>query len=444
MPKQMTYLMMSRKAPAIMAELLLRLPSLDTRQPISKATALMISAFNGHIDCTRALLAAGATLNLQDKNGFTAIICSIRRADNDIRHLRALLAAGADVNLSMNRGLTPLMEVLANDDNPRREYVDALIDAGTRFDLVDNNGESIISYVQRMFCPAVELHYIQQMVKGGCPRHAEDLRRTIRSCNYDHTIWMIMHGYDVNALSYLHEIIGKKHDLGLLVAFLAFGADVNRSGRALYSNFHMTPLIYALSESWTECVPILLKAGANCNPLHGDSALVALFKARHGVPSDYVALVHQLLTAGADPNYLDSNDCSPMQAAIESDCGASIPVLLAAGADVNLVNGRGYSLLSVAAHYKRPHLLRVLLDAGATNIDHPTMNHGFTPLMRAVENGCVESVRILLAAGANHSLLNGFGKTVFNTAIWKLHRAVDPSIQGVFRTIIALLKAAPV
>jgi ankyrin repeat protein len=443
MLKQMTYLMMSRKAPAIMAELLLRLPSLDNRQPISKATALMMSAFNGHIDCTHAIIAAGATLDLQDKHGFTAITCSINRADNDIRHLRALLAAGADVNLSTNRGLTPLMDVLAKDrdvrDDPRKEYVDTLIDAGTRFDLVDNNGDSIISYFQGIFSPAVELLYVQQIVKGGCPRHAEDLRRTIHSCNYDHTIWMIMHGYDVNALSYLHQIIAKR-ELGLLVAFLAFGADVNRSGRALYSNFHMTPLIYALNLSWMECVPILLKAGANCNPLHGDSALVALFKARDGVP----ALVHQLLTAGADPNYLDANDCSPMQAAIESDCGASIPVLLAAGADVNLVNGRGYSLLSVAAHYKRPHLLRVLLDAGATNIDHPTVNHGFTPLMRAVENGCVESVRLLLAAGANRSLLNGFGKTILNTAIWKLHRAADPIIQGVFRTIIGMLNAAPV
>jgi ankyrin repeat protein len=436
--REQTYLAMSRKAPEIMAELLLLRPSLNARHIYSGATALMFAAFGGHIDCTRALIAAGADLNLQDRQGGTAVLTAILRSDDDIRHLHALLAAGADVNIADVHGITPLMRAMR-----RQEYVDALIDAGSRFDLLDNAGHSVIWYISDNIHPEVQLSYIQRMLAGMCPRHPEDLLQAIRfptrGC-YNSALWMIMDGYDVNALPFLHEAIYKR-ELGLLVALLAHGADVNRYSQDEF-HAHMNPLSYALHWSWAESVPVLLKAGANCNPSHGPSPLVTLLEKRYmaGVhpPQEHYIVMSQLLEAGADPNFLDGRDDSPIHAAIKSGCNGSISRLLAAGANVNLVNGRGYSLLSVAAHYKRPQCIQRLLAAGATNIDHPTAFRRFTPLMRAVEEGCVESVRLLLAAGANRNLRNGFGKTALDSACWKL-RAAHYTARGPPNAIIDLL-----
>lgn len=74
-------------------------------------TALIAAAHLGHAEVVRALIRAGAPLDHVNNLGWTALIESIVLGDGGARHtdtLTALVAAGADVNLADRNGQTPL------------------------------------------------------------------------------------------------------------------------------------------------------------------------------------------------------------------------------------------------------------------------------------------------------------------------------------------------
>ena len=74
-------------------------------------TALIAAAHLGHAEVVRTLIQAGAPLDHVNNLGWTALIESIVLGDGGPRHtdtLRALLEAGANVNLADRNGQTPL------------------------------------------------------------------------------------------------------------------------------------------------------------------------------------------------------------------------------------------------------------------------------------------------------------------------------------------------
>lgn len=73
-------------------------------------TALIAAAHLGHVEVVRVLIAAGAPLDHVNNLGWTALIESIVLGDGGRRHtetLRALVEAGANVNLADREGRTP-------------------------------------------------------------------------------------------------------------------------------------------------------------------------------------------------------------------------------------------------------------------------------------------------------------------------------------------------
>lgn len=74
-------------------------------------TALIAAAHLGHADVVRILIRAGAPLDHINNLGWTALIESIVLGDGGSRHtdtLKALVEAGANVNLPDRQGQTPL------------------------------------------------------------------------------------------------------------------------------------------------------------------------------------------------------------------------------------------------------------------------------------------------------------------------------------------------
>ena len=76
-----------------------------------EGTALIASAHLGHAEVVRTLIRAGAPLDHVNNLGWTALLESIVLGDGGPRHtntLRALIEAGANVNLPDRTGQSPL------------------------------------------------------------------------------------------------------------------------------------------------------------------------------------------------------------------------------------------------------------------------------------------------------------------------------------------------
>ena len=76
-----------------------------------EGTALIAAAHLGHVEIVRELIRAGAPLDHVNNLGWTALIESIVLGDGGIPHtatLKALVDAGANVNLADRGGTTPL------------------------------------------------------------------------------------------------------------------------------------------------------------------------------------------------------------------------------------------------------------------------------------------------------------------------------------------------
>lgn len=74
-------------------------------------TALIAAAHLGHVEVVRMLIAAGAPLDHVNNLRWTALIESIVLGDGGPRHvacLKALVDAGADVNIADGNGVSPL------------------------------------------------------------------------------------------------------------------------------------------------------------------------------------------------------------------------------------------------------------------------------------------------------------------------------------------------
>lgn len=135
-------------------------------QDASGYSALMWASWRGHIENVRALIAAGANINFQGAFGFTALMRACERGHVELAQL--LLGAGADPDLQNERGETALMEAAAlycrtdsgragglgnqltqEELEPRLELIQALLDAGADVSLRDEAGETVLTQVRR-------------------------------------------------------------------------------------------------------------------------------------------------------------------------------------------------------------------------------------------------------------------------------------------------------
>ena len=97
-----------------------------------EGTALIAAAHLGHVEVVRELIRAGAPLDHVNNLGWTALIESIVLGDGGLRHIqtmRALIAAGANVNLPDHNGNSPLMLAAGRG---HYEMIDFLQRAGAR------------------------------------------------------------------------------------------------------------------------------------------------------------------------------------------------------------------------------------------------------------------------------------------------------------------------
>jgi ankyrin repeat protein len=219
-------------------------------------------------------------------------------------------------------------------------------------------------------------------------------------------------------------------DRAAALAALAAGADVAARGAD-----GTTPLIWAAYNGDVELVGKLIAAGADVNA-QNEFGASALSEAAIG---GYTAVIKALLEGGAKADLPNPEGETPLMAVARTGNVEAATLLLDAGADVNAIELWGQqSALMWAAAQKQPAMIKLLISRGADVnargavrnwerkvIREPRpkdMNQGgFTPLLYAAREGCIECAKELVAGGADLDLPDPHRVTPLNMALLNLH-----------------------
>jgi len=222
----------------------------------------------------------------------------------------------------------------------------------------------------------------------------------------------------------------ERGDRAAVVRLLTKGANPNTPGPD-----GTTAIMYAAANDDLELVRALIKAGANVKLANqfGTSALT------EAAIIGSAPIVDALLKAGADPNTRNPEGESALMAVARTGKVDAAKRLLEAGADINAKeNFGGQTALMWAAAQGQADMVKFLASNGAdlnargvvrqwerkviTEPRPKDMNKGgFTALLYAAREGCVECARHLVAAGADRDLEDPERITPLNMALLNLH-----------------------
>ena len=205
----------------------------------------------------------------------------------------------------------------------------------------------------------------------------------------------------------------KAGDRAAALARIAAGADVNQPERNGTTAVH-----WAAYREDADMVARLVAAGADVSTVNDFGSSPMMEAAANG----NAAIIRMLLEAGADPDSPNPENQTALMAVARTGNVRAARLLLEAGADVNAVEAWGrQTALMWAAAQKQPEMVQLLIDHGAEldrrGVDRNWQRRvtaeprpkdldrgGFTPLLYAAREGCVECARRLVEAGADIDL----------------------------------------
>lgn len=200
----------------------------------------------------------------------------------------------------------------------------------------------------------------------------------------------------------------------------------NASELAAYRGLHA-----AAASGDVAAIRNLAKAGEKLDARDGNGRTPLHLAAFRG----HADAIRALIAAGADPGLLENQRYDAVTIVAVSDDVSALKALLALGASAKLTTSRydGTALIA-AAHLGHDGIVRELIAAGAP-LDHVN-NLGWTALIEAVILGDggkrhVETVRALLAAGANRNLADNQGVTPLRHARARGYAAMVALLEAV-------------
>ena len=222
----------------------------------------------------------------------------------------------------------------------------------------------------------------------------------------------------------------RNDDHGAAVALLAERADPNQAEAD-----GTTPLHWAVHYDDADLVARLLEAGANVSVANDYGATPMSEAAVASNP----AVLEALLGAGADVDSSNADGQTALMVVARGGNVAAAKVLIEAGADVNAREQRkGQTALMWAVAQSHPEMVALLLAHGAGVDVGSTANEwerlvtaeprqknlmpgGFTPLLYAARQGCLECAKQLVEAGAKVDLTDPDGVTPLLAALLNAH-----------------------
>jgi ankyrin repeat protein len=279
------------------------------------------------------------------------LVAAVKRQDE--KTVRALLQQRVDVNASEGDGATALQWAAYRDD---AEIVDLLIRAGANVNAANDLGVTPLA----LACANGNAAVVAKLLA-----FKADPDRASPS--------------GVTPLM----IAARVGSVAVVNALLAAGANVN----AVETSRGQTALMWAVAQRHSDVVRVLIDRGAD---VHARSR-VSLLRVNRGGPNG----------TDADTSHVGEvekgGSTALLFAARQGDL-ESAKLLIAARADVNTTAPDGYSALLLASHSGHGAVASLLLKHGA---DPNAAGAGFTALHTAVLTADLELVKALLAHGAD-------------------------------------------
>jgi ankyrin repeat protein len=320
-------------------------------------TPLEWAVYNDDIETALRLLHAGANANAANRYGITPL--SLAATNRNAAMAEALLKAGADANAKLPGGSTVLMNAARTGN---AEIVRLLIEHGAD---VKAKGEV---YGETALVWAVQ------------ENHADAAQV------------LIAHGAEVNARTSPLERAKDRFGLEGVLTILPHGS--------------WTPLMYAARQGSTDAARVLIASGAELNVTDPDSTTALMIAIING----HYDTAELLVEKGADPNITDTTGTAALYAAVDMNTLGEV---------------YGHPARPNSSKVTALDLMKVLLEHGAnpnarlksTTLQRAhtpgefLLGEGTTPLMRAAKNGDAPTLRLLLSHGADFNARQKNGTT---------------------------------
>ncbi|KAM5358037.1 hypothetical protein ACJZ2D_015659 [Fusarium nematophilum] len=313
------------------------------------------------------LLEAGADPKLANCRGETPLHTFARNASvGHVDSIRLLLKFGASINTRDSQGRTPVFR-LFNTYNRKDDWlplIDAFQEAGARLDVRDNQGRSLLHEAVREISSNA---FVRQDV-GKIYRHLVDAGISPPAVDFKGNT--LCHGLVLSG----EHVIQRELASTLLSLFERSGLDLDQPNLAGTTPLHlvcqMPPAEKLVHVNATGCFKLLLDHSA-------------------------------------DPNAADTWGLRPIHFAASTD-EYTVNHLLYAGADPFAPTNQGMNVLHIATRCRRGNVVGLLLEwmkkldpAAMAQAVNQKDGQEFTPLHYACRSGRIESVLLLLDAGAD-------------------------------------------
>jgi len=378
---------------------------IDVNQPVGFGTsALAHAAYRNDLAMVELLLLKGeADVNTANDFGATALYMAAANADAEL--VRRLLRAGSDPNAGLLSGETPLM---AAANRGRLVVVKLLLENGADPDARESTGgqTALMWAAAEHQAKVIEL-LIEHKVDVNVPSNS----------GFTALMFAAQQG---NA-----DIARKLLNAGAQVDSIMF-----RSG--------LTPLMIASIGGFYDVVSVLLDRDANPDAIDKTGKSV-LHHAVTYIPSS--AAIREILAHGADPNVrlklpreysgdsINPEGATPLLQAAAFNNLDAVVALLDAGADPNIPTINNTTALMMASGAgvmpdlsvsdfevaKGTQIVKLLLDLG---VDVKAVgDYGWTALHSAAFHGRDETIRDLIAHGADTEVKDIFGQTPLSISL---------------------------
>ena len=358
------------------------------------------AAMRGDHAAVRAALARKADVNVAQIDGTTALHWAVEQ--DDLQLVDLLVRAGAVVGAKTREGVTPLQLAALNGSAP---LIDRLLKAGADPNAsLTSAGDTALMMAAR----TGKEDAIRVLLEAGADVNAKEawggttpLMWAVAEGHEAAARLLIDAGADVNARSHYVAAANGRGFEGRTPL-----ANATDAKPADFASGWLTPLMLAAREDNTDLTRMLLAAGADIDAVAGDgktALALAIFNGNYDVATF-------LVDREADVNKADAQRFTPLFWAVDRR---------------NMETAPNFPWMVTADPMP---LIRKLLEAGANpnalvnNTPRARMREGSprivfaTALMRAAFAADLELVRLLLAHGADPSIISRDGETMVSAA----------------------------